>query len=428
MPRRRELPFDSDRKMMSTFHYRGGTGVTFTKGAPDVVLGRCTHIMVRGQCLPLQPGHVRQIRKAMEKMADEALRTLAIAMRVGNPVQGSVSQGPGSLSPGGVIQEQGLAFLGMVGMRDPARPEAAGAVATFRQAGVETVMITGDHVDTAYAIGRQLGIVQNRQQCMTGQELSRIREEELSERLAQVRVFARVAPEQKVQIVTGFQQAGHIVAMTGDGVNDAPSLKKADIGIAMGASGTDVAKQAADMILTDDNFATIEKAIEEARGTVTDAGLTRGRLEGEMNVLKEQINSAKGSETHLKNRKQTVEAEIAVKNRDKEEILTQKAQIDLQVQELTKTRDEVRGQLETVQGRIEELNSQIEAGKNAIIGELNQRATIKSKLGRYDTMTEQINIRKAELNSRILRAKSDEEAREENIRQLEQNPGIQFHE
>lgn len=234
MPRRRELPFDSDRKMMSTFHYRGGTGVTFTKGAPDVVLGRCTHIMVRGQCLPLQPGHVRQIRKAMEKMADEALRTLAIAMRVGNPVQGSVSQGPGSLSPGGVIQEQGLAFLGMVGMRDPARPEAAGAVATFRQAGVETVMITGDHVDTAYAIGRQLGIVQNRQQCMTGQELSRIREEELSERLAQVRVFARVAPEQKVQIVTGFQQAGHIVAMTGDGVNDAPSLKKADIGIAMG--------------------------------------------------------------------------------------------------------------------------------------------------------------------------------------------------
>ena len=266
MPRRRELPFYSDRKMMSTFHYRGGTGVTFTKGAPDVVLGRCTHIMVRGQCLPLQPGHVRQIRKAMEKMADEALRTLAIAMRVGNPVQGSVSQGPGSLSPGGVIQEQGLAFLGMVGMRDPARPEAAGAVATFRQAGVETVMITGDHVDTAYAIGRQLGIVQNRQQCMTGQELSRIREEELSERLAQVRVFARVAPEQKVQIVTGFQQAGHIVAMTGDGVNDAPSLKKADIGIAMGASGTDVAKQAADMILTDDNFATIEKAIEEGRG------------------------------------------------------------------------------------------------------------------------------------------------------------------
>lgn len=250
MPRRRELPFDSERKMMSTFHYRGSTGVSYTKGAPDVVLGRCTHIMVRSQCVPLQPGHVRQIRRAMEKMADEALRTLAIAMYVG----------------GQEAREQGLTFLGMVGMRDPARPEAAGAVATFRRAGVETVMITGDHVDTAYAIGRQLGIVRSRQQCMTGQELSRIREEELAGRLSQVRVFARVAPEQKVQIVTGFQQAGHIVAMTGDGVNDAPSLKKADIGIAMGASGTDVAKQAADMILTDDNFATIEKAIEEGRG------------------------------------------------------------------------------------------------------------------------------------------------------------------
>lgn len=281
MPRRRELPFDSERKMMSTFHYRGNTGITYTKGAPDVVLGRCTHIMVRGQCVPLQPGHIRQIRKAMEKMADEALRTLAIAMRVGSPSQGTgggsiqrqgtwvpsaAGQGQGSRALGSGIQEQGLTFLGMVGMRDPARPEAAGAVATFKQAGVETVMITGDHVDTAFAIGRQLGIVQSRQQCMTGQELAQIDEEELAERLAQVRVFARVAPEQKVQIVTGFQQAGHIVAMTGDGVNDAPSLKKADIGIAMGASGTDVAKQAADMILTDDNFATIEKAIEEGRG------------------------------------------------------------------------------------------------------------------------------------------------------------------
>ncbi|MDE6518279.1 MAG: AAA family ATPase, partial [Acetatifactor sp.] len=164
----------------------------------------------------------------------------------------------------------------------------------------------------------------------------------------------------------------------------------------------------------------LDKAIEEARTSLSDTGLLRGKLEGEIAVLKEQINSARGSEAHLKNRKETVEGEIAVKNRDKEEILTQKAQIDQQVQELTKTRDEVRRQLEAVQGKIEELNSKIEAGKNAIIGELNQRATIKSKLGRYDTMTEQINIRKAELNSRILRAKSDEEAREESIRQLEQ--------
>lgn len=165
---------------------------------------------------------------------------------------------------------------------------------------------------------------------------------------------------------------------------------------------------------------TLDQAIEEARNTLNDTGLLRGRLEGEIAVLKEQINSARGSQAHLKNRKETVEAEIAVKNRDKEEILAQKAQIDRQVQELSGTRDEVRGRLEAVQGRIEELNNQIEAGKNAIIGELNQRATIKSRLGRYDTMTEQINIRKAELNSRILRAKSDEEAREENLRQMEE--------
>ena len=163
----------------------------------------------------------------------------------------------------------------------------------------------------------------------------------------------------------------------------------------------------------------LDRAIEEARASLSDTGLLRGRLEGEVAVLQEQINSAKGNEKHLRGRKETVEGEIAAKERDKEEILAQKAQIDQQVQELTGIRDQVRGQLKTVQDRIEELNGQIETGKNAIIGELNQRATIKSKLGRYDTMTEQINIRKAELNSRILRAKSDEEAREENIRQLE---------
>ena len=165
---------------------------------------------------------------------------------------------------------------------------------------------------------------------------------------------------------------------------------------------------------------TLDEAIEQARTSLNDTGLLRGKLEGEIAVLKEQINSARGSETHLKNRKETVEAEIAAKSRDKEGILSEKAQIDLQVQELTETRDEVRRQLETVQGKIEELNNRIEAGKNTIIGELNQRATIKSKLGRYDTMMEQINIRKAELNSRILRARSDEEAREENIRQMEE--------
>lgn len=163
----------------------------------------------------------------------------------------------------------------------------------------------------------------------------------------------------------------------------------------------------------------LDRAIEEARASLSDAGLLRGRLEGEVAVLKEQINSARGNETHLRNRKEAVEAQIAAKDRDKEEILDQKARIDQQAQELIGIRDQVREQLKAVQDKIEELNGQIETGKNAIIGELNQRATIKSKLGRYDTMTEQINIRKAELNSRILRAKSDEEAREETIRQLE---------
>ena len=159
-----------------------------------------------------------------------------------------------------------LIFLGMVGMRDPARPEAAQAVADFKQAGVTTVMITGDHVDTAFAIGKQLGIVERFEQCMTGETLGHLTNEELAGRLGQVRVFARVSPAQKVRIVDGFRARGEIVAMTGDGVNDAPSLKRADIGIAMGKNGTDVARQAADMILTDDNFATIRRAIEEGRG------------------------------------------------------------------------------------------------------------------------------------------------------------------
>ena len=162
--------------------------------------------------------------------------------------------------------EENLVFLGMVGMRDPARPEAARAVADFKTAGVKTVMITGDHVDTAFAIARQLGIADSRRQCMTGGELTALSEQEFREQIDDLCVFARVSPAQKVRIVEGFQERGGIVAMTGDGVNDAPSLKKADIGIAMGKNGTDVARQASDMILTDDNFATIRRAIEEGRG------------------------------------------------------------------------------------------------------------------------------------------------------------------
>lgn len=283
MPRKAELPFDSDRKMMTTYHvklvkaeqrrsstsagiagYTGNAekkerwaekngaerGIVYTKGAPDEVLRHCTHILRGGAVVRLTDSQRRQIRNAVKEMSSQALRTLAVAMRsdIRTPV------------------EEGLTFLGLVGMKDPARPEAAEAVETFRGAGVDTVMITGDHVDTAFAIGRQLGIVRSTEQCVTGQELTQMSEEEFLGRLDHVRVFARVSPAQKVRIVKGFQKKGHIVAMTGDGVNDAPSLKTADIGIAMGVTGTDVAKQASDMILTDDNFATIERAIEEGRG------------------------------------------------------------------------------------------------------------------------------------------------------------------
>ncbi len=246
MPRMGEIPFDSDRKLMTTFHGQS----SFTKGAPDEVLKRCTHIRIREKTVPLTEDYKLAVSRGIETMSSMALRTLAVATRKG------VSQS----------MEERLVFLGMVGMKDPARPEAGEAVEIFKRAGVQTVMITGDHVDTAFAIGKQLGIAQYPTQCMTGSQMKELTEEAFLKKLPDIRVFARVSPAQKVQIVKGFQKQGEIVAMTGDGVNDAPSLKSADIGIAMGLSGTDVAKQAADMILTDDNFATIEKAIEEGRG------------------------------------------------------------------------------------------------------------------------------------------------------------------
>ena len=246
MPRTGELSFDSERKMMTTLH----GSVSYTKGAPDEVLKRCTYILTSGGTVRLSRESRQQVQAAMEKMSAEALRTLAVAMRSG------VRQ----------PEEAELTFLGLVGMQDPARPEAARAVADFKGAGVTTVMITGDHAETAFAIGKQLGIVERFDQCMTGETLGQLTEEELEERLEDIKVFARVSPAQKVRIVDGFQARGEIVAMTGDGVNDAPSLKAADIGIAMGKSGTDVARQAGDMILTDDNFATIRRAIEEGRG------------------------------------------------------------------------------------------------------------------------------------------------------------------
>lgn len=248
-PRKGELPFDSERKMMTTFHRQGKTGISYTKGAPDRVLRQCTHIRKNHSTLPMTPKDRREIQEAAARMSGQALRVLAAAVK-------EDARGP---------EEKGLTFIGMAGMMDPPREEARHAVEQFRKASVDTVMITGDHVDTALAVAKQLGIADSRRQCMTGEELEQTGEEELAERIRDLKVFARVSPNHKVRIVNAFRASGHITAMTGDGVNDAPSLKNADIGIAMGKTGTDVAKQAADMILTDDNFATIERAMEEGR-------------------------------------------------------------------------------------------------------------------------------------------------------------------
>lgn len=249
-PRQGEIPFDSERKMMTTLHRDGRSFVTYTKGAPDVVLKHCTSIMKDGRVQPLENGDRRRIEEAIRDLSAYALRVLAAAMTEGNARP----------------SEKNLVFLGLAGMIDPPREEAKAAVEAFKRASVRTIMITGDHADTALAIARQLGIAQDKSQCISGSELELMEEGELKKRIRNVSVFARVSPDHKVRIVRALKAEGNITAMTGDGVNDAPSLKIADIGIAMGKTGTDVARQASDMILTDDNFATIERAIEEGRG------------------------------------------------------------------------------------------------------------------------------------------------------------------
>jgi len=249
-PRYKELPFDSERKMMTTLHSKGGEKVSYTKGSGDAILKRCSHILINGKPRPITGSHQRQIRQAMEVMASDALRVLALAMRSGDD------------SP----RENNLIFVGLAGMIDPPREEAAAAIEIFKKASVKTIMITGDHKDTAFAIAKQLKIASRKEECISGEELDKLSENGFKEKIKSLTVFARVSPEHKVRIVKTFKALGHIVAMTGDGVNDAPSLKAADIGIAMGKNGTDVAKNASELILADDNFATIEKAIEEGRG------------------------------------------------------------------------------------------------------------------------------------------------------------------
>lgn len=249
LPRIDEIPFDSDRKMMTTLHRMGSSSVSYTKGSPDEILKRCTHIRLDGKVVPFTPSHKQKIRNAIKEMSSRALRVLALAMRTGDRK----------------ATEKELIFIGLAGMKDPIRPGVAEAVESCQKAGVKVVMITGDRVDTAYAIAGELSIADSMSQCMTGSQLDHLPDAEFKKAVRNIRVFAQVSPSHKTKIVRALKETGNVVAMTGDGVNDAPSLKSADVGIAMGKAGTDVAKNASDIILTDDNFATIVKAIEQGR-------------------------------------------------------------------------------------------------------------------------------------------------------------------
>ncbi|WP_230399682.1 calcium-translocating P-type ATPase, PMCA-type [Novisyntrophococcus fermenticellae] len=256
-PRVGEAPFDSMRKMMSTIHRTDDGGIVqFTKGAPDVVLKLCTKIWKDGREAELDEATREEIVRQNKDMANQALRVLCGAQRTWEDI-------PETAEPEDL--EQDLVFLGLSGMIDPVRPEVKDAVQECREAGIRPIMITGDHKDTAVAIARELGIIENADQAITGAQLDDISDEDLDTKIEQYSVYARVQPEHKVRIVKGWKKKGMIVAMTGDGVNDAPSIKSADIGVGMGITGTDVTKNVADMVLADDNFATIVSAVEEGR-------------------------------------------------------------------------------------------------------------------------------------------------------------------
>ena len=255
-PRVDEAPFDSSRKMMSTIHTVDGAYVQYTKGAPDEILKRCTSYLENGKVLPMTEAKRAEILAANKNMADQALRVLAAAKR-------DWAEKPASNEP--AFLEQDLCFLGLTGMIDPVRPEVKPAIVECREAGIRPVMITGDHKDTAVAIAKELGIITDASQAITGAELDKIPDSEIGEAVKKYGVYARVQPEHKVRIVTAWKGNGAITAMTGDGVNDAPSIKSADIGVGMGITGTDVTKNVADMVLADDNFATIVGAVGEGR-------------------------------------------------------------------------------------------------------------------------------------------------------------------
>lgn len=251
-----EAPFDSSRKMMSTVH-RTPTGyVQYTKGAPDVIVQKCAYYLKDGKAVPMTEEYAKEIMSANKEMADRALRVLACAQRVWEtqPQEHTAS-----------YLEQSLCFVGLCGMIDPIRPEVKDAIAQCRQAGIRPIMITGDHIDTAVAIAKELGILRDGAQAVSGMQLDDMDDATFAQNFQNISVYARVQPEHKTRIVNAWKNAGYVTAMTGDGVNDAPSIKAADIGVGMGITGTDVTKNVADMVLADDNFATIVGAVEEGR-------------------------------------------------------------------------------------------------------------------------------------------------------------------
>lgn len=251
--RKAELPFDSDRKLMTTVFEENGKYLVYTKGAVDELLRRCSNYVINGEIKNDLEEYKNVLNEHNRGMATNALRVLAMAYKIVDTI------------PNNEDLEKELTFVGMVGMIDPPREEAKVAVQKCKTAGIKPVMITGDHKITAIAIAKKLGILENEEEALTGAELEEMSQEELTKKISNYSVYARVSPEHKVRIVKAWQDNGHVVAMTGDGVNDAPALKNADIGCAMGKVGTDVAKEAADLILTDDNFATVVSAVEEGR-------------------------------------------------------------------------------------------------------------------------------------------------------------------
>lgn len=254
-PRVGEAPFDSGRKMMSTIHKTENGFVQYTKGAPDVVLSLCTSAYLDGRIVPMTDEIRKAITDSNKEMADKALRVLCAAMR-------TYKEKPGNDADS---LEREMCYVGLTGMIDPVRPEVVDAIKECKTAGIRPIMITGDHKDTAVAIAKQLGIIDENHKAITGSELNKLSDEELDARIEEFSVYARVQPEHKVRIVQAWKAKGKITAMTGDGVNDAPSIKNADIGVGMGITGTDVTKNVADMVLADDNFATIVSAVDEGR-------------------------------------------------------------------------------------------------------------------------------------------------------------------